>query len=279
MLIIRGLSPRVRGNQLPRHQLLGMRGSIPACAGEPRSCAAAAQSHAVYPRVCGGTRWGAFCPSLFSVYPRVCEGTGVAMQPPAGVQGLSPRVRGNLLPPLVQPDILRSIPACAGEPSCGSAGRSRWWVYPRVCGEPPRRRCSPITAWVYPRVCGGTLPRNRGLTPLPGLSPRVRGNPAEGTSIFKGARSIPACAGEPCMRKLSHGRYRVYPRVCGGTAARSSRRQARRVYPRVCGGTARPAWMTSGHTGLSPRVRGNPRDGNGTEFCRGSIPACAGEPA
>ena len=71
-------------------------GSIPACAGKPRSCGRPASIQRVHPRVCGET------PELR----------------PAGVhpEGPSPRVRGNLF--LHRLDVLRvgSIPACAGKP-------------------------------------------------------------------------------------------------------------------------------------------------------------------
>ncbi len=51
----RGLSPRVRGNLVAVIQNRQNRGSIPACAGEPRGFCRAADGVAVYPRVCGGT--------------------------------------------------------------------------------------------------------------------------------------------------------------------------------------------------------------------------------
>ena len=138
---------------------------------------------------------------------------------------------------------LRSIPACAGEPSRPWRTQTVPMVYPRVCGG-TRSRCCPIPACagepapnhrVYPRVCGGTPPSaTMGLSPrvrgnplkmlLPRLSPRVRGNHG----------SIPACAGEP-------------PPISIPRCAAPNR-------------------------GLSPRVRGN--------RCEvGSIPACAGEPS
>ena len=70
-----GLSPRVRGNRY-RHRLSSCwPGSIPACAGEPSL----------------GYRRG----RGVAVYPRVCGGTGVTVLPNPGVDGLSPRVRGN----------------------------------------------------------------------------------------------------------------------------------------------------------------------------------------
>ena len=51
------------------------------------------------------------------------------------------------------------------------------------------------------------------------------------------------------------------------------------VYPRVCGGTrARSAGEPKAH-GLSPRVRGNLSGVISVVSCVGSIPACAGEPS
>ena len=53
----RGLSPRVRGNQLGASQVGTGQGSIPACAGEPGGANLEPPGRRVYPRVCGGT-WG-----------------------------------------------------------------------------------------------------------------------------------------------------------------------------------------------------------------------------
>ena len=91
-----GLSPRVRGNPNLRGADLVSRGSIPACAGEPHRCCRLRISDRVYPRVCGGT---------FN-----------NLTSPGSVQGLSPRVRGNLSPVAGAPQVHGSIPACAGEP-------------------------------------------------------------------------------------------------------------------------------------------------------------------
>ena len=52
---IQGLSPRVRGNPVVAHAPLQRQGSIPACAGEPRTPTTWRYSMRVYPRVCGGT--------------------------------------------------------------------------------------------------------------------------------------------------------------------------------------------------------------------------------
>ena len=91
-----GLSPRVRGNLWGTVGILSAPGSIPACAGEPFRLLGWLVRPTVYPRVCGGTlfmlpRWDA-------------------------ALGLSPRVRGNRFLPVGLSEIIRSIPACAGEP-------------------------------------------------------------------------------------------------------------------------------------------------------------------
>ncbi len=213
--------------------------------------------------------------------------------------GLSPRVRGNRRPRVLDADIQRSIPACAGEPGPLSG----------VCRQKQ----------VYPRVCGGTvLPIPRGVT-WAGLSPRVRGNLYPAATERWQTRSIPACAGEPMPPGAARPRMWVYPRVCGGTTpiAESSRKSwglsprvrgnpgpetvagtrigsipacagepwrpgmqsgPPGVYPRVCGGTPAQLGVAARKKGLSPRVRGNLLAALHDDQQRGSIPACAGEP-
>ena len=92
----------------------------------------------------------------------------------------------------------------------------------------------------------------------PGLSPRVRGNPAKAASYRSAVRSIPACAGEPPLSVSVSVSFRVYPRVCGGTITADR--------------------LTLDARGLSPRVRGNHHCGQVDAGRQGSIPACAGEP-
>ena len=89
----------------------------------------------------------------------------------------------------------------------------------------------------------------------------MRGNPLCGGAGEPLLRSIPAYAGEPAR--------------CSGVALL----RLARVYPRVCGGTAAtaPAHLTK--AGLSPRMRGNPPVVSQLSDAGRSIPAYAGEPA
>ena len=274
-----GLSPRVRGNHLAEQLWAAYRGSIPACAGEPRFGLSPSSPRRVYPRVCGGTR---------GPWRSLQEG-----------RGLSPRVRGNPHEFLQAKVRLGSIPACAG--------------------EPPPSWSRPIGQRVYPRVCGGTMPRTMSPLPEPGLSPRVRGNQTLRCRAWLRGGSIPACAGEPLRVDNKAVSLGVYPRVCGGTGAARWRgcvawglsprvrgnplaaeppkhwhgsipacageptspkvaMLSVRVYPRVCGGTVEPPHVGRQRPGLSPRVRGNPELSRQLHRQPGSIPACAGEP-
>ena len=54
-VIVKGLSPRVRGNPARRRPGPARQRSIPACAGEPPTALLRCCTHPVYPRVCGGT--------------------------------------------------------------------------------------------------------------------------------------------------------------------------------------------------------------------------------
>ena len=213
-----GLSPLVRGNRPGCASSNSRQGSIPACAGEPLKDLSAAAAVRVYPRLCGGTHWAPLSHLSW--------------------RGLSPLVRGN-------PDRLgghltavRSIPACAGEPTPCSYANTRQGV--------------------YPRLCGGTNDLDAELDFPNGLSPLVRGNQRSGRRTGLSKRSIPACAGEPRLQICGAGRVGVYPRLCGGTD---------RYYDDGTQGE-----------GLSPLVRGNRHWRRCPPFPPRSIPACAGEP-
>ena len=155
-----GLSPRVRGNRRSGSKVQPSCGSIPACAGEPSSRPAGRKLSAVYPRVCGGTK----------------EERAAAGWP----DGLSPRVRGNLM--------IRDLDL------------RPWWSIPACAGEPQFVPGALVASTVYPRVCGGTPKSSPTCRYWSGLSPRVRGNPAQQCGCSACSRSIPACAGEPSLR-------------------------------------------------------------------------------
>ena len=77
----------------------------------------------------------------------------------------------------VRRSIMRSIPACTGEP-----GNSMITLYHGT---------------VYPRVYGGTDFALLDMPAVPGLSPRVRGNRHSLWHRREKSGSIPACTGEP----------------------------------------------------------------------------------
>ena len=216
---LKGLSPRLRGNQQVKGYCKIWGGSIPAPAGEPLCAAVERDRSSVYPRACGGTklRYALFISSRglsprlrgnlcypghparpLPVYPRACGGT---MRRPLGLEvaspGLSPRLRGNQQPAGIGLEPTRSIPAPAGEPS-------------------PSKWRGPV-GQVYPRACGGTAASAWGTRMTEGLSPRLRGNHPDITPALGHMGSIPA----------------------------------------ACGGTSNRAGDFPIEMGLSPRLRGN----------------------
>ena len=196
--VVRGLSPRGRGN----HKLLwckgGSTGSIPAWAGQPVAYMKMLTSKSVYPRVGGAT--GRFSITAIIAY------------------GLSPRGRGNLKAPWGSPWRSGSIPAWAGQPQGRTGHTPLCTVYPRVGGATegtnlrdlpsgglsprgrgnhPVRRRPGLPPAVYPRVGGATTVRVARRQSSGGLSPRGRGNQTRDGLRPGLLRSIPAWAGQP----------------------------------------------------------------------------------
>ena len=255
-----GLSPRVRGSPRPEACPPRHLRSIPACAGQPRQLLTFPRITTVYPRVCGA-----------AVSVRVLTAT---------TRGLSPRVRGSLQLDCRRAQLVRSIPACAGQPRSGRPISCSISVYPRVCGAArrsgPRRRgqhrsipaCAGQPALcsmkirrstVYPRVCGAAIEDLTQQFAGYGLSPRVRGSLDSPVAGRHGFGSIPACAGQPDPTSDTYRRLKVYPRVCGAAGIVQT---FRALAP-----------------GLSPRVRGSLPDRRYSILYPGSIPACAGQPS
>ena len=275
-----GLSPPTRGNHQPMTGERERKGSIPAHAGEPRTCRGAGTAGRVYPRPRGGTPRR----RILGSRPR----------------GLSPPTRGNHWRNPNQRPAGGSIPAHAGEPRGLVAGKPALLVYPRPRGGTSQRSGDGIAAF--------------------GLSPPTRGNLRSRTHRRRIRRSIPAHAGEPVLSPPRAWRHRVYPRPRGGTArwrllhlivrglspptrgnpnyclAQLDRRgsipahageparilayrRSRSVYPRPRGGTVAMSKPLALDLGLSPPTRGNRDEMRVRRTIQGSIPAHAGEPS
>ncbi len=127
-----GLSPLVRGKRKIIQGVVGVIGSIPACAGETIDAIDTLIFNRVYPRLCGGNHW-----SKVVAFKRL---------------GLSPLVRGKLSDVFISRTYTGSIPACAGETQLSRRNAHGWRVYPRLCGGNRWRR--------YPAQS------DRGLSPL-----------------------------------------------------------------------------------------------------------------
>ena len=173
----------MRGKRSPWWTPDPVDGSIPAYAGETNELAGHELRIKVDPRVCGGN-WPA-CPSG------------------QRIQGRSPRMRGKLVDAVVPIDLLRSIPAYAGETRMG-------WTGPRK-------------TQVDPRVCGGNLVASVEGTGARGRSPRMRGKHRQRIAPAQPDGSIPAYAGETICSSFRYPPAQVDPRVCGGNAAAPSR--------------------------------------------------------
>ena len=236
-----GLSPRVRGNPLPKCCLLQILGSIPACAGEPPLAVGPYVVTGVYPRVCGGTpstrphhnvrrglspRVREPIPSWAStraprVYPRVCGGTPAGWYSKGSNEGLSPRVRGN---PQASPFQMSSpglSPRVRGNLRSSGHARRCLGSIPACAGNPPDGGSRPTLNLSIP-ACAGEPRYHRSRSPVGmGLSPRVRGNLRRVMKRRARRRSIPACAGEP-RREGGFGKVGgLSPRVRGNRSGRS----------------------------------------------------------
>ena len=95
--VMKGLSPRIRGNLALSHECARPQGSIPAHTGKP------------------AIRFARRCRRR--VYPRAYGETGGVLRPDLRDEGLSPRIRGNPCGGLPCPPECGSIPAHTGKPA------------------------------------------------------------------------------------------------------------------------------------------------------------------
>ena len=211
-----GSSPRVRGTLRQEVALEIIKRFIPACAGNAVIVPSYLKTLTVHPRVCG---------ERLNVIFHECPAAGS-----------SPRVRGTLLNSHAAEDIIRFIPACAGNAWSKPTPRGTVSVHPRVCGERAVGSCA--------------------SSQLSGSSPRVRGTPRAVTARQFVKRFIPACAGNAVCLERCCVRCTVHPRVCGERSRLHS-----------CRGVL---------LGSSPRVRGTLMKRRIMRPSFRFIPACAG---
>ncbi len=171
----------------------------------------------------------------------------------------------------------RVIPACAGNTRCPSTCGATSTGHPRVRGE----HRSPVAARM---PTGGSSPRARGTLRRRILPPR-------------GARVIPACAGNTpgCpaqpFRRAGHPRVRgehcrepaqsnpvgrVIPACAGNTAQVNEGVRHRPGHPRVRGEHGYKSAINNALAGSSPRARGTRCAASSCAVARRVIPACAG---
>ena len=234
-----GLSPRLRGNHDDGDRRESYSRSIPAPAGEPGTDLRGRSLTRVYPRACGGTLPEVHCvcglpgsipapagepfqlfdaERIVGVYPRACGGTQLPPRIRVVAAGLSPRLRGNHEPALLNHVPDRSIPRLRGTAAPRMSRLIAQGLSPRLRGNPlPPTRCPP-SARSIPAPAGGTASRHSNVPFTSGLSPRLRGNHDLIPEPFVKFGSIPAPAGEPSLPYSCRLRVGVYPRACGGTA-------------------------------------------------------------
>ncbi len=237
-----GPSPRMRGHPAISAITSAIVGSIPAYAGAPVIEIGGHAASRVHPRVCGGTP----------------PGSGWRPLTP----GPSPRMRGHLSRERLDRGGRGSIPAYAGAP----------------CTTWTQR----LQSKVHPRVCGGTAAGGRTIQPCPGPSPRMRGHLRLFRALKPHEGSIPAYAGAPDTASPDRKRFRVHPRVCGGThlpsrqrsqsAGPSPRMRGHRLFQRIdklrarsipaYAGAPEPVWRRRRRHRVHPRVCGGTGDRN-----------------
>ena len=197
-----GPSPRVRGKHVACLSTGLAPRSIPARAGETRTCEIIAKNSEVHPRACGGN-------------PRRSRST-------SHHPGPSPRVRGKRQHRRTSLRTGGSIPARAGETAAGT----------------PASFLRPV----HPRACGGNFVIGYQIEHIAGPSPRVRGKPAPRPIQPQASGSIPARAGETCSSAHPAAGLRVHPRACGGNLLLGpSSRRPQGPSPRVRGKLGVPA--------------------------------------
>ncbi len=217
---------------------------------------------------------------MWSVHPRIRGEHWNSTARPPSASGSSPHTRGTLVNDRVERLDLRFIPAYAGNTQSKSVPSPPPPVHPRIRGE------HVYSSW--------STYRSRGSSPHTRGTRDADGHPA------RGARFIPAYAGNTCSPKTTGGRHSVHPRIRGehietgilsfegagssphtrGTHHQTPRRRpALRFIPAYAGNTS-PFRADVKKPPVHPRIRGEhmPRRSLGRPI-RGSSPHTRGTPS
>ena len=170
-----GSSPRMRGTRFLRHRLQALRRIIPAHAGNSSGRPNSPAPLSDHPRACGELLWDS--------------------SDPCSESGSSPRMRGTRECAGRLGSKSRIIPAHAGNSVCRWSPHQTISDHPRACGELGRSR--PEWAEEF------------------GSSPRMRGTRGRLWADARGARIIPAHAGNSCAVMLAGRGASDHPRACG----------------------------------------------------------------
>ena len=252
-----GSSPRVRGTRFLLLAPLAPNRFIPARAGNTEPGMFSARLLPVHPRACG-EHFSVIGLKLLSI-------------------GSSPRVRGTHITSALEPELLRFIPARAGNTALASPHGCLTTVHPRACGEHfDRRSCSWLPAGSSPRVRGTprgefigahvqrfiparagntAFPRSRSQNPA--VHPRACGEHGSGgDGAFLPIGSSPRVRGTLVSADELTAAVRFIPARAGNTFQAPPRAPEYTVHPRACGEHPAHAVFVFEYGGSSPRVRG-----------------------
>ena len=211
-----GSSPRMRGTQIPLFAEIRLcrfipahagnttdqavtaaleRGSSPRMRGTPPVQEAAPQQLRFIPAHAGNTAPARPVRARNPVHPRACGEHTKARLISGPQRGSSPRMRGTQHPGGYRRRRQRFIPAHEGNTLEAQRPPRQMPVHPRACGEHAVGWCALMNAT--------------------GSSPRMRGTQLEQIAGFRGARFIPAHAGNTERLSVARGGSAVHPRACG----------------------------------------------------------------
>ena len=211
--------------------------------------------------------------------------------------GSSPRMRGTLDVELVGHVLAGIIPAYAGNTGDTIELRTFGWDHPRVCGEHHMTSIMVHLSWGSSPRMRGTQSRCRPCMRRTGIIPAYAGNTRRDRSHEQYRQDHPRVCGEHSSRMLeklasvgSSPRMRgtpvvppayptftgIIPAYAGNTPRPDPWTGFPGDHPRVCGEHQFRGYVFTGSVGSSPRMRGTQPSSSKFDYCRGIIPAYAG---